>query len=451
MNSQLTQSLAEFIAQISYAQIPGEGIEIVSKGFADCTATMIAGSLEPGVRAVEQFSDLTSGGGDAHLYFSDKLAPAALAACVNGTAAHAIDYDDVALMGHPSAVLVPTILAEAETLDSSGAEIITAYVAGYETWAELVKREQGHFRTKGWHPTGIFGPIAAAAACAALHGADSVVAANTIGIAASQSSGIAANFGSMTKAFHVGRAAFSGIMSYQLAATGMTASADVLEHPQGFLNAISPTSQPDLTSPPTGLGRDWQVTAKGLSIKRYPICYAAHRSVDAMLGLMASSTIAFADIESISASISKAQAGMVRHHEPQTGLEAKFSLEFALAAAVIAGRVGLSELTDTFVARADVQELLRKVIIETHEDYDPDLPDYSWFDQVQVYLKNGDIQTSEQVRRPTGHASNPLDWDTLRVKFDDCLGDHTNPARKQELFEKLRGLEKLVSVRSLYN
>jgi len=451
MNSQLTQTLGEFIAGISFDQLPGEATEIVSKGFADCIAAMVAGSGETGVRAVERFFTVPNGGGDAHLYFTDNLAPAAFAACVNGTAAHVLDYDDVALMGHPSAVLVSAILAEAETLDSSGVHMITAYAAGYETWAELVQRAHGHFRTKGWHPTGVFGPIAAAAASAVLHGADREVAANAIGIAASQSSGMAANFGSMTKSFHVGRAAFSGIMSYRLAAEGMTASADVFEHPQGFLNAISSAGQPDRTSPATGLGRDWQVVAKGLSIKRYPICYAAHRSVDAMLGLTASASIAPGDIDGITASVSKAQAGMVRHHEPKTGLEAKFSLEFALAAVVIAGRVGLSELTDTFVARDDVQELLRRVTIETGENYDPGMPDYARFDEVRVHLKNGEVRISEQVRRPAGHASNPLAWDALRVKFDDCLGGHVEAGRKHELFEKLRRLEKLNSVRSLYN
>ena len=130
--------------------------------------------------------------------------PAPEAAWINGAAAHALDYDDVALRGHPSAVLVPAILAEAESLKATGAQMATAYAAGYEVWADLQRRDPDQHHEKGWHPTGIFGAIGAAAACASLRGLDPETATQAIALGASQSAGLVSNFGTMTKPFHAG-------------------------------------------------------------------------------------------------------------------------------------------------------------------------------------------------------------------------------------------------------
>ena len=152
---------------------------------------MIAGREEEPTRILRDVLD--PGTGEATLYFSERKADGPQAAWINGTAAHALDFDDVALRGHPSTVLVPAILAEAETLDVSGRDMVTAYVAGYETWAELVRREQGFHHGKGWHPTGIFGAIGAAAACASLRRLDPRQATQAIALGASQSAGLMAN------------------------------------------------------------------------------------------------------------------------------------------------------------------------------------------------------------------------------------------------------------------
>ena len=139
--------------------------DVARIGFIDCIATMIAGAGDPAPQLLRKA--LQPAGGEATLYFTGEKCPAPEAAWINGTAGHALDYDDVAsLRGHPSTVLVPAILAEGETLGASGRDMLAAYVAGYETWAELAWRDPGHHHRKGWHPTGIFGPIGAAAACA---------------------------------------------------------------------------------------------------------------------------------------------------------------------------------------------------------------------------------------------------------------------------------------------
>src|SRR6516225_8103008 len=165
--------------------------------------------------------------------------------------------------------------------------MFTAYVVGYETWAALARRDPGHHHIKGWHPTGIFGAIAAGAACAALRRLSPEQATSAIALSASQAGGIMANFGTMTKPFHAGRAAHAGVVSARLAKAGFTAAADALEHPQGFLSAVSPDGRADRDGPTPRFGEEWHIVKSGLSIKKYPACYCTHRSLDAMLDLLA--------------------------------------------------------------------------------------------------------------------------------------------------------------------
>jgi len=234
----LTQELGRFVASLTFERLPAEAVEIARTGITDTVATMIAGAHDPAPQLLRR--GLTPEAGPATLYFSGEGAAAPEAAWINGTAGHALDYDDVGCRGHVSTVLLPAILAEAETLDAGGREIFAAYVAGYETWAELARRDPGHHHVKGWHPTGIFGAIGAGAACAALRRLSPEQATMAIALAASQAGGIMANFGTMTKPFHAGRAAHAGVVSARLAGLGFTAAVDALEHPQGFLSAVSP-------------------------------------------------------------------------------------------------------------------------------------------------------------------------------------------------------------------
>src|SRR5512145_955930 len=352
MAESLTRALGTFVSGLRFSALPPEALAVVHTGFADCVGTMIAGSVEEPPNLLHKA--LAPPPGEASLYLTGPRVPAPEAAFINATAAHALDFDDVALRGHPSTVLVPAILAESEALEATGAAMAAAYVAGYEVWADLAGRDKDQHHEKGWHPTGIFGPIAAAAACASLRGLNSEKAAHAIAMGASQSAGLVANFGTMTKPFHAGRAANAGVIAARLAAAGFTASLDVLEHPQGFLAAASPKRA----------GRDWQILTQGLSVKKYPLCFCTHRALDGMLDLLRDQKIAPQDVESVSVSTSRRYATILRNVRPQTGLEAKFSMQFAMASALVAGRAGLAELTDAFVQRPDIQGLMARVRVE---------------------------------------------------------------------------------------
>lgn len=437
----LTPELGRFAAGIAFEKLPPAAVETARTGFIDTIATMIAGAHDPAPQLLRR--GLSPAPGPASLYFSGETAAAPEAAWINGTAGHALDYDDVGCRGHLSTVLAPAILAEAETLDLGGKEMIAAYVAGYETWAELARRDPGHHHVKGWHPTGIFGAIAAGAACAALRRLSAEQATMAIALAASQAGGIMANFGTMTKPFHAGRAAHAGVVSARLAELGFTAAADALEHPQGFLSAVSPDGRADREGAAAGLGEDWQIVRQGLSIKKYPACYCTHRALDAMLDLLAKRPLKPADIARVTVSISKTHSLILRNHAPQTGLAAKFSMEFAMAAAVVSRRASLAEYTDEFVRRPEVQELMRRVEVVTNENYDPQVSGASVSDQVTVELTGGERLDSEKVRRARGHAELPLGEAELFDKFRTCLDVGHARISAERLFDRLRRLEQL--------
>jgi 2-methylcitrate dehydratase PrpD len=446
MPESLTRSLATFVSELRLGAIPSEAMTTVHTGFADCVATMIAGSVEaPPAILLRVLAPPT---GDASLYWSGPRIPTPEAAWINGTAAHALDYDDVALRGHPSTVLVPAILAEGEALGTTGAQMATAYVAGYEVWAELAGRDPAQHHEKGWHPTGIFGPVGAAAACASLRGLDVGKAAHAIGLGASHSSGLVANFGTMTKPYHAGRAAHSGIMAARLAAAGFTASPDALEHPLGLLAAVSPKGEVDRQSAAKA-GRDWQILKQGLSVKKYPLCYCTHRAIDGALDLLAARPVKPDEVEGITVSTSRRNATVLRNSRPQTGLEAKFSMQFAMASCLVAGRVGLGELTDTFVRREDVQALMPRVTVEPDDRQDPARPGAAPYDLVVIKTRNGERLVSEQIIDERGSPDRPLSTEDLWEKFSNCLsvGDPNLPARA--IFDALMAIERQPSVSAI--
>ena len=438
----LTADLGRFVSVLRLNDVPSEAQAVIKTGLTDCFGVMVAGAREDVVRLIDRELASADGPELASLLPSRVRRNVEDAALVNGVAAHVLDYDDVTLDGHTSAVLVTAILAQGEALASSGAEMLIAYAAGYETWAELLAREPVPLHEKGWHPTAVRGAVAAAAACAKLRRLSPKDCSAALAIAASMAGGLVANFGTHTKSFQVGRAAQSGVIAARLAAAGMTASPDALEHRSGFLAAFSPEGRPDLARSFDASRKEWHLARQGLNIKRYPVCYGAHRAIDAGLGLTISHDLKPADVNHIRVSTGAMQMLMLRNERPQTALEAKFSLQFAMACSVVARNVGLAQLNDDFVRSPPIQSMLPRVsAVTTTETLDGSA--FAPSEQVEITTAGGQIIASEPIAFAKGSKQRPLMRDELRAKFVECLGDRFSAAAKGITFDKLMQLERL--------
>jgi 2-methylcitrate dehydratase PrpD len=245
----------------------------------------------------------------------------------------------------------------------------------------------------------------------------------------------------------VGRAAQSGLTAAKLAAAGFTASPDAFEHQAGFVSAFAKGEKAERPRP-LGKDRAWQILLQGLNVKRYPLCYATHRAIDAAIDLIEKHQVRPGDIERIDVATGTTQMLMLRNHRPLTGLEAKFSMEFAMASAAIARRVGLSELTDGFVRRPEVQAMLPNVATASIKD--PGAGDtFAPYDEVSIRLKAGRSIDSGRIEHALGSHAKPMSAEQLRTKFEDCVGTVFPEARRTESFAAFMALEKAPSVVAL--
>jgi aconitate decarboxylase len=436
MKESLTRMMARFVVDPGFSLVPEDLAPSIRGGFIDTIACILSGRREPVTRAALALVQGHAGTPEARLLCGSQYASARDAAFVNAVAGHALDYDDMALSGHPSVVLVPALLAASEARGASGLDMMRAYLVGYEVWAELAAREPDPLHEKGWHPTGVLGTIAAAAAVAAIERLDEATAAHALGISASMASGLVANFGSMTKPLHAGWAAARGIEAVQLAKAGVTASADVLEAPSGFLAALSPKGRAARDGRAFADDHRLRFRESGLSIKKYPVCYASHRITDGVIDLKHSTDFAAEEVVGIEGTLSDVNARILRNHRPVSGLQAKFSLEFACAMAAIEGQVGLAQVTDEQVMRPDVQALMSRVSVHTIDPGCPVEPSFAWADRVKLTLRDGRMLDSGDIRFARGHAQLPLPIDELRIKFMGCVNGHELDAAHR-LFDML--------------
>lgn len=445
----VVESIIAFLQGDALQDPPAAALATAANGFSDCVAVMLAGAREPVTVNLLRHVRATGGAPQSRLLLGAERATVAQAALVGTGAAHALDFDDYAYSNHVSALMVPAILAEAERTAASGAAMLRAYLAGFEAWGAVMKREPDHLHSKGWHPTGVFGPIGVAAALSHLRGLDAEQTRNALGLAAAAGGGVMDNFGTQAKPYQGARAAEAGVVAVELALAGLDAGPHAVDGDGGLLAALSPAGNVDLQTPPDWLGRTWLAAKDGINIKLHPTVGASQRAIDAAIQLHRDHGIAAADIAGVVARVSEKHAAVMRFHRPATALEAKFSLEFGVAAGLIAGKVGLVEVSDEFVRRDDVRALMERVAIEVGPDDDPDYPVGAKSDSVALELADGRRIESEPVHRFRGHGHNPVTREELKAKFDDCVVPVADQATADRLFEALQDLGSLPGVRGL--
>jgi 2-methylcitrate dehydratase PrpD len=359
------------------------------------------------------------------------------AAFANGVCAHALDFDDSHphLRGHPSATLVPAAMAVGEQARAPGADVLAAAAIGMEIAGKIGRAlGLGHF-ARGWHTTSTVGIFATVAVAARLWRLSTLELQRAWGIAASQMSGLVLNFGTMTKPFHAGHAARCGVLSAWLARNGLTAHETVFDGDQSVLGTYRGDDGAPLGELLAHLGNPWEIIEPGIYAKRWPCCYSTHRPVGAVLELLEAHSIETGEVSEISIGFLPGTDTPLVHHNPETALEGKFSIEYVVAAALLDRKLTLETFTDSMVQRPRIKELMRKV-----KGYAiPDTKLYSGiagYTDVAVQTPRGRFEA--RVERVPGSPAWPLNAEERSAKFMDCaarvLGD-TGAARLHELCE----------------
>jgi 2-methylcitrate dehydratase PrpD len=445
-----TGAVVELVEALRSRPFPEAARQVVRFAFLDSFACILAGSQ---TQAGITLADYVAGQGgreDAAVIGRSVRVPAGEAALANGTAAHALDYDDIVRqLGHPSVVLVPALMAAGERARCSGASLVAAYAVGFEVMSRALRHlNPAHF-ARGWHATSTIGVLGATAAVGALMEADSMTLRNALGIAASSSAGLRKMYGSMVKPLHAGMAAHNAVVAVDLARSGFAADRDSLDGDYGFLSVYRGDSKPDtdfieLFSPE----RPLSLIESGLTFKRFACCGASHAAVDGVLRLRTKHPeLADADqIESVVATVNRLAADILFHHEARTGDEGRFSMEYSLAAALLDGWLGVAQFSAERVADPKVQALSKRV----HMVVDPDaVVNYAnWPAEVVVTLKDGRrFETS--VARPKGHPDDSLSLGDLMTKFVDCGGPAVGDTRTAVALELIVDLESVPDVMEL--
>src|SRR5882757_205244 len=426
-NAGLTKYVGTFITQTKYQEIPADVIELGRKSILDGLGLALASSrAESGPisrRYVEQVG--VTGGRATVIGTAQKTSPR-FAALLNGISIHADDFDDTqlaaakdrvyGLLVHPTVPVLPAIFALAEQRRVTGKDWMLAYHLGVEVECKVAEAIAPRHYEDGFHTTGTCGPFGSAAACAKLLNFDLSKTLKTFGLAASNSGGLRENFGTMTKPYQAGHAAESGIVSTELVGLGWTAAEQILEADRGFFHAAGGSY--DATEIMDRLCNPCTFASPGVSFNPYPSGSLSHPAMTELARLIQVGNIEASQVEKVDVGANHNMTTTLLHHDPKTGLQAKFSMEFCMAILLIERKAGLGQFSDKVVRRADVQAMMRKINFYV----DPEA-ERAGFDKMtsllKLTLKDGRVITG-QAAFGKGSPANPMTFDEAATKFRGC-------------------------------
>ncbi|MBI3938736.1 MAG: MmgE/PrpD family protein [Betaproteobacteria bacterium] len=444
----LAVDLAKRIQAMRYQDLPPEAARWAKVGILDTVGVTLAGSREDAARFVERTLGPVSG--PSLVFGCNRRASALDAALVNGTAAHALDFDDCnnTLGGHPSVPLVPALFALAEEIGASGRDFLVAYVAGFEVETKIALGVHFHHYTKGWHPTATLGVFGAAAACARLLGLTEAQTATALAIAASLASGIKANFGTMVKPLHVGQCTRNGLFAALLAREGYTANDRAFEHKQGFFMVFNGEGTYDAARILAAWAAPLDIVEPGIAIKQYPCCGSTHPAVDAMLDLARRHDLKDGEVERIESFTHARRLEHTNRPDPKSALDAKFSVQYCLARAFLDRKVVLEHFEGDAYRDPSVRRLLPRIHAAPYTT--AQFPAENHFGaEVRVITRDGATLVAK-VDQPLGRTSkNPLPADLLRAKFENCAARALAPEHIARAYSVIQGFENLKDVREL--
>lgn len=453
----LTAHVADFIVNTRPEHLPAEIIELGRKSILDGIGLALAGAVAESGHIVNAYlADLGFSKGDATVIGTRLRLPPRFAAFANAIAIHADDFDDTqlavakdrvyGLLMHPTAPVLPAVLAAAEHQAASGAALTAAYHVGIEVCCKVAEAMAPRHYQDGFHTTATCGTFGAAAGVANLRGLDTEHTASVLGMAGSQSAGLRENFGTMTKPFHPGRAAESALLAADLVARGFTATRTILEAPRGFYRAAA--GGWDDTAIRDRLGAPWTFANPGISIKPYPSGSLTHPGMSLMARLIDQHDIHPDQVAKIRVGTNRHMPTTLLHNRPTTELQAKFSMPFSMAILVLRRRAGLQDYTDETVAAPDVQAMMDKV--DFHVD---PIADAAGFDKmttiIEVLRTDGSV-IRDQADFGKGSPAFPMSWDDVAAKFTECATHGGLPAPSiREIIALVADLPALPDIRRL--
>ena len=426
-----TATLAAWIARTPPIRAR-RAVALAKDALKDIVACMLAGARD---EATLRVSSAARGWG----------APAA--ALVFGTAAHALDYDDNyhPMAGHATAVLAPAIFALAESRRASGAAVLDAYIVGLEALALVGNGVNLVHYQLGWHSTSTLGPFGAAAACARLLGLDQARVTAALSLAFSMASGSKLQFGTMAKPLHAGLAAQHGVMAALLAASGVRGIAEPLEGHWGFRELFAGAGSPGYQ--PRDIGRPLAIERYGLKAKIHPCCASVHTAVDALIFLQEKHRFDAEDVESIDVLVNRVSYDNLRYTDPKTETEARFSMQWAMALALLQGRLHLADFTPAALKRRDARAWLPRIRMRHTRpgSEHPSKENGREPARTTVHLKNGK-KLSRYAQRPKGTLQLPLSAAELDAKFEDCAPGRDDLRRLLDRLERVRDIRTLLKL-----
>jgi 2-methylcitrate dehydratase PrpD len=443
----LLQELAQRVLAFDKRLLTKAAVAQARTCILDTIGVTLAGYPERCTQILLKTPGVATASGPALVFGSARRTSMLDAALINGTASHALDFDDFSgvLGGHHSVPLVSMLFALAEERGGTGEDLIAAYVIGVEVEIRLARAVNFHHYDKGWHPTatlGIFGTAAAACHFMKLDLARTTMA---LSIAASLASGLKANFGTMTKPLHIGQCCRNGLFAALLAEEGFDAATDTFEHHQGFLNVFNGPGTFDIAKLFENWGTPWEVEAKSIALKQFACCGSTHPAINMALQLRREDKVKAEDIARIEVLPHGRRLRHTNTPHPQTPLEAKFSVQYVVVRAL---RYGILRLKD-FEGEAHLDpEILRLLDLTTAAPH-PDMADDAeeqWGAEVIVTLKDG-TRLARRVDNLVGRGGdNPMDSGELWDKFNDCAARALPREQIAPLFERLETLEKVTDI-----
>jgi len=445
-----TRQLAGFIAKLKPSDVPAPVKKIVRKAFVDAIGCGLHGLTMPWARTIHDFAHEQGGPGEATMWAGGGAKVSAMnAALAAGTAVHSFDFDDHARAKiHPGAVVIPAALALGERENISGERLMTAIAAGYETMIRVsLAANPSSSRMRGWHLTGTTGTFGAAAAASVILGLDAETTASALGMAGTQSSGLWAfnSDGAMSKRFHPGRAAQSGIMAALLAQRGYHGPRFILEAPDGgFLQATS--DEVRIHEIADGLGREWRT--EGTCFKPYACCGSNHSSIDAALAVLAENKLEAKDVKRVLIGVSRVvetQTGFV--YRPTTVLNAQMSIRYDVAVGMLDGQAYLEQFTDERIKERDVVDLASRIDVQVDPEMDAVYPEL-YAGKVTVETRDG-RKIVKRVDYSRGMPENPMDEAEVRRKFISLATAAAGPETARAILAVVDAAPEATTVRSL--